>query len=241
MNSIHHSISELKPWLQEIYSELIVPRRNAIQNHEFVKAMESGQVNAPQALQYFSGLMWHLLDFGKHVEHLMKKRPPEVGAFLEGRSEDEDGDTEILGKIVKAFGGDPLAIAMKPWKQKVHPIWVHHDALLRSAIYSTDFSWVVGTAALNVGIESLVPSMIEPLFKASVKLDQVSSSDAKWLESRAGEEEKQHGENGFYILNHFVDERDSALVDQCRFYIDALSHSMASRLLRTGMGESQSQ
>ncbi len=235
MNTTHSSISDLKPWLQEIYYDLITPRRKAIVNHEFVKAMEHGVVSKPQALQYFSGLMWHLLDFGKHVEHLMKKRPVEVATFLAGRSEDEDGDTEILGKIVKAFGGNPSEIATHPWKQKVHPIWVQHDALLRSAIYSTDFSWAVGTAALNIGIESLVPTMIEPLFKASVKNYHVSSSDAKWLESRAGEEEKQHGENGFFILNHFVDERDTALVDQCRFYIEALSHSMANRLLSTGI------
>ena len=89
-----------------------------------------------------------------------------------------------------------------------------------AAIYSTDFSWAVGTAALNIGIESLVPSMIEPLF-------------------RAGEEEKQHGENGFFILNRFVDESDSSLVAQCQFYIEALSHSMAKRLLTTGIHSEQ--
>ena len=235
MSTTHPLISELKPWLKEIYYDLIVPRRIAIKNHDFIKAMELGSVGKHQALQYFSGLMWHLLDFGKHVAHLTNKRPLEIGTFLAGRSEDEDGDTEILGKIVKAFGGDPTEITHSPWTQKVHPIWIQHDALLRSAIYSTDFSWAVGTAALNIGIESLVPSMIEPLFRASVRTYQVSSNEAKWLESRSGEEEKQHGENGFFILNRFVDEHDSALLAQCRFYIEALSHSMANRLLLTGM------
>jgi hypothetical protein len=42
-----------------------------------------------------------------------------------------------------------------------------------------------------------------------------------------GEEEIQHGENGFLILDHYVNEADTTLQKKCVFFIDALSRSMA--------------
>lgn len=232
------SISDLSPWIRTIHQEVIQPKIRIIQNHPFVRAMEAGACEKKHAEHYFSGLMWHLLQFGKHVQFHMKKRPTAVATFLGNRSEDEDGDTEILGRIVAAFGGNPDAIAKFPDQQKVDPIWIQHDALLRAAIYSEDLPWQVGTAALNVGIESLVPTMIEPLFRASVKHYGVTTQQARWLESRSGDEEKQHGENGFLILDQFVDQHDLELQQKCRFWIEALSDSMAYRLLKTGLPES---
>ncbi len=228
-------MTDLKPWLRNIYEEVTLPKRKVIENHAFVKNMQGGIAEKTDALRYFQGLMWHLLDFGKHVEHLMKKRPAEVTSFLESRSEDEDGDTEILGRIVAAFGGNPAEIAKNPWSQNIHPVWIQHDALLRSVIYSPDFSWQVGAAALNVGIEALVPNMIEPLFRACIAKYGVTSDAAQWLESRSGEAEKQHGENGFLILNHFVSVHDEKLQRQCRFFIESLSDSMAYGLLSSGL------
>lgn len=222
------------PWLKRLHSEVVLPRQRVIENHPFILAMSAGAAEPREAERFFSGLMWHLLDFGKHVAHHMAKRPPEVARLLEGRSEDEDGDTQILGRIVTAFGGNAELIATKPWRYRPHPVWVRHDALLRSAIYSADLPWQVGTAALNVGIESLVPTMIEPLYRASVRHYGVSTDQAKWLESRSGEEERQHGENGYLILNEFVRSDDVALQEICAFYVDALSSSMAYGLLRSG-------
>jgi hypothetical protein len=178
--------------------------------------------------------MWHLLDFGKHVEHLMKKRPAEVSRLLEGRSEDKDGDTGILKRIVDALHGPSEAIEKQPWSYHPHPVWITHDALLRAAIYSYDLPWQVGAAGLNVGIEALVPTMIEPLFHAATHSYKLSHSQAEWLESRSGEAERQHGENGFILLAEYVGQNDKQLQQQCRFYIDALSYSMAYRLLESG-------
>jgi hypothetical protein len=197
--------------------------------------MQNGSAEKHDAQNYFSGLMWHLLDFGKHVGHLMHKRPKEVELFLEGRAEDKDGDTDILARIVEAFGGPVEIITKKTWDYRPNPIWNYHDALLRSAIYSTDHPWQVGTAALNMGIETLVPTMIEPLFIASVKNYGVTKGEAQWLESRSGEEEKQHGENAYLILAEFVDPKDAELISKCRYYVDALSYSMAYNLLNSGM------
>ena len=182
--------------------------------------------------------MWHLLDFGRHVAHLMNKRPAEVSKRLEGRSEDQDGDTTILKRIVDALGGPSEQIEKQPWSYSPHPVWITHDALLRSAVYSQDLPWQVGAAALNVGIETLVPTMIEPLFHAATKTYQLSSTQAEWLESRSGEAERQHGENGFILLSEFVHSEDRLLQQQCRFQIDALSYSMAYRLLESGMRRS---
>lgn len=225
----------LPRWLSDIHQETILPRRAQIQSHPFVLAMKSGTATDAEAERYFSGLFWHLLDFGKHVEHLMKKRPAEVADRLAGRAEDKDGDTDILGRIVDRFGGPRRQIEKSPWAYRPHPNWVQHDALLRAAIYSTDLPWQVGTAALNVGIESLVPWMIGPLFAACRERYGLDSNQAEWLESRSGEAEIQHGENGFIILSQFVSESDHTLQEQCRFYVDALSQSMAERLLATGV------
>ncbi len=230
-----HPGRPLPKWLAQIRSQMIEPRRKAILGHPFLRAMQAGSAEPRDAERYFSGLMWHLMDFGRHVEHLFKKRPAEVSDFLAGRSEDQDGDTQILARIVKAFGGPVEQIEHTPWKYKPHPVWIRHDALLRSAIYSTDYGWQIGAAALNVGIETLVPTMIEPLYIASVKNYGVTTEQAAWLESRSGEEERQHGENGFLLLERFVDPNDETLQRQCEFFIDALSHSMAYGLLNSGM------
>jgi pyrroloquinoline quinone (PQQ) biosynthesis protein C len=223
------------PWLETLRREVLIPRARRIATHPFVVGMEDGRVEPEKAERFFSGLMWHLMDFGKHVAHLETKRPPDVERFLEGRDEDKDGDTDVLGRIVEAFGGPRREIERSPWLYRPHEVWVRHDALLRSAIYSADLPWQVGTAALNVGIESLVPTMIEPLFKAALKNYHVSSHEAAWLESRSGEKEKQHGENGYLVLSRFVAPDDLELQAQCAFQIRALSHSMAYGLLESGL------
>jgi hypothetical protein len=234
------AMDRLPAWLASCHQDLILPRRKAIQNHRFVQSMLQGQSEKVDAEWFFSGLMWHLLDFGKHVGHLMAKRPVEVSDFLKGRSEDEDGDTGILKRIVDALGGSSDQIIKQPWTYRPHPVWITHDALLRSAVYSTDLSWQAGAAALNVGIESLVPTMIEPLFHAATKNYGLSKNQSEWLESRSGEAEKQHGENGYLILAEFVPQNDVELQQKCRFMIDALSYSMAYRLLESGLPRSAS-
>jgi hypothetical protein len=130
---------DLQPWLRSAYTDIILPKRKIIENHPLVKSMQAGASEKQDARVYFEGLLWHLLDFGKHVSYLMAKRPPEVLTFLGDRAEDEDGDTQILGRIINAFGGNFEKIAKSPWNQRVNPIWIHHDALLRSAIYSEDY------------------------------------------------------------------------------------------------------
>ena len=235
MKNQHLDSLKLPDWLQLPHDNLILPRRKVIETHPFMLKMQNGSAEKSDAQKYFSGLLWHLLDFGKHVGHLMAKRPPEVGQFLKGRSEDKDGDTDILGRIVSSFGGPIDLIVTTPWKYQAHPVWIKHDALLRSAIYSTDLPWQVGAAALNIGIEALVPFMIEPLFKACVDQYQVTREQAAWLESRSGEEEKQHGENGYLLLKEFVSPQDTLIQQQCVFYIDQLSSSMAYGLLESGL------
>jgi pyrroloquinoline quinone (PQQ) biosynthesis protein C len=228
-------LPELPAWLSAVHENVILPRRRVIETHPFMLAMLAGSAEKRNAERYFSGLQWHLLDFGKHVGHLISKRSPEVERIIAGRSEDKDGNTDVLSRIVRAFGGPAELIEKTPWRYRPHPVWVHHDALLRAAIYSTDLPWQAGTAALTVGIESLVPFMIEPLFKASIEKYGVTNHQAAWLESRAGEEEKQHGENGYLILSQMVPAEDKEMQEKCTFFIEALSHSMAYGLLSSGL------
>lgn len=224
-----------QPWILKCQNEIIEPRKRVIENHPLTVGMLNGSVEKAHAEKFFSGLMWHLQDFGKHVSHLMNKRPPEASTLLANRSEDTDGDTGVLKRIVNILGGNTEIIERSPYLHNPHPVWITHDALLRSAIYSTDFPWQAGAAALNSGIECLVPTMIEPLFIATTKRYGLTKEDAAWLDSRSGEAERQHGENGWILLNHFVKPDDFALQALCRFQIDALSYSMAYRLLESGI------
>ncbi len=235
MTSFDSSLTHLPKWLAEIRNEVIIPKRKKMLEHPFMIAMQNGMAEKSDAVHYFSGLMWHLSGFESICNHLFAKRPAEVATMLKGRSEDTSGDVDILARIVKDFGGPAERLLGEPWNFAPHPVWVQHDALLRAAIYSPDFEWQVGTAALNVGIESLVPFMIEPLYRATIERYGVSREGAKWLESRSGEEEIQHGENGFLILAEYVKPGDAALIEKCRFYIEHLSSSMAFRLLDSGL------
>ena len=235
MTNTDHGNLVLPSWLKKQKFEVIEPRKKAIQNHPFLLGMAAGSVEHREAEAFFSGLMWHLMAFGSHVTHLKKKRPAEINSFLQGRSEDKDGDTGVLKRIVVALGGPADSIEKAPWFYRPHPVWITHDALLRSAIYSQDISWLEGAAALNVGIESLVPIMIEPLFRAASKNFGLTSSQTEWLESRSGEAEKQHGENGYLLLAKYVDHENRELQEKCAFQIDALSYSMAFRLLESGL------
>jgi|GEM_PF-1459391 len=232
---------QLPPWLAQIHENTIIPRRKVIANHTFMKAMLEGSAEPRDAQRYFSGLMWHLMGFDKLVTHLFSKRPLQVAELLNNRSEDKNGDTGILARIVSVFGGPAEEIKSAQWSYQPHPVWITHDALLRAVVYSPDLSWEIGAAGLNIGIESLVPYMIEPLFHAAVKNYGVSTTQAAWLESRAGEEEIQHGENGYILLSHFVAANDLALQEKCRFYIEALSYSMAYRLLQSGLPDPRNQ
>ncbi len=227
--------TKVRAWLDQIQEQILKPRAEEIRNHPFVLSVLSGQARREDAVHYFAGLMWHLIDFDKHVAHLHKKRPASIDDFLKERSEDKDGNTDILGRIVKEFGGPFETLVQSPWAYRPHPVWVNHDALLRSAIYSTDLSWEVGVAALNVGIESLVPTMIEPLFEGCTKNYGLSRWSAQWLESRSQEEERQHGENGFLILERYLDPDNQKVLKTCECYIDALSRSMATQLLKSGL------
>lgn len=74
------------PWLNQLHRTILLPRR---------RGMEKGSAEPKDAERFFSGLMWHLIDFGKHVSFHMAKRPPEVSQFLSGKSEDTVRDTDI--------------------------------------------------------------------------------------------------------------------------------------------------
>lgn len=217
-------------WVRRLHDEIIEPARNRMLRHQGLQGVVEGRAQKSAILQYFSGLLWHLRDFDKHVAFLMKKRPQEVDALMVGRSEDQDGSLDSLVRPVEFFGGNASMILETPWAFKPHPVWIHHDAMLRSCIYSQDFEWQVGAAALNVGIESFVPDMVGALMQACHQSYGFGGKNAEWLESRSGEEERQHGENGYIILNKFVEEGDVELISKCKFFIRALSDSMSRRL-----------
>ena len=77
--------------------------------------------------------------------------------------------------------------------------------------------------------------MCGPLADALEQGYGVTGLPLKWLQQRTTLEEIEHGDNGFLILSHFVDETDAQLVATCRLYADKLSLSMSKYLLDGGL------
>lgn len=77
--------------------------------------------------------------------------------------------------------------------------------------------------------------MLEPLLRAAVLHDGLNHHQAEWLASRSGEEERQHGDNGFILLRRSVDPTDAQLVEHCRFFVEILSDMISGTLPDTGL------
>ena len=104
--------NQLPDWLKLAYFEIIQPKREIIQNHEFVQKMKLGEARKEDAKHYFAGLMWHLLDFGKHVSHLIQKRPDEVDHFLKDKIQKAHNCTDFRG-----FCDAKIGVVNSPMKQ----------------------------------------------------------------------------------------------------------------------------
>lgn len=176
---------------------------------------------------------------------LADRRPSAVGAFIasiggrvnDGHSSDlaRRATDESFSALIKALGGD-----FKGFKSSLDTFtppyeWFLHNAQLRAAIYSPDFSWEVGTAAMSAGTEGTVPWYCGPLAEALEIGYDISGIATEWLRVRGGDEAKQHGDNGFKVLSQFVSEDDVKTIGECHLYVDRLSLSMSQTLLDCGV------
>ncbi len=234
--------SGLAPWVQELYSNVILPRRRKAANHPFTQAVRAGQVDKVALADYFSGMYWHVTRAGHLFGGFFARRSPDVETFLAGRAEDghsPEEETQLqkasLGALITEFGGDVEALEANLIAYAPPQEWFLHETQLRSAIFSADFPWQVGAAAINAGTEGIVPWMCGPLADALAEGYNVSPLALEWLRQRITPEEIQHGDNGFLILSHFVDAADTELVANCARYADRLSLSMSQTLLDSGL------
>ena len=235
-------VHSLAPWVQDLYHDVILPRRRAAATHPFTQAIQAGQVEKSALVAYFSGMYWHVTRAGHLFGGFFARRPADVGTFLEGRAEDGHSPEEetrlqqtSLGALIDALGGDSAALQAGLTDFSPPQEWFLHETQLRSAIFSGDFPWQVGAAAINAGTEGVVPWMCGPLADALEQGYGVDGLALEWLHQRITPEEIQHGDNGFLILSHFVDEADADQVALCRFYADKLSLSMSKGLLDAGL------
>lgn len=176
---------------------------------------------------------------------LASQRPAEVSAFIAsigGRVNDGHSSAEAkeataasLGALINALGGD-----FKEFLRTLDTFtppneWFLHNAQLRAAIYSSDFTWELSIAAMNAGTEGVVPWYCGPLATALQKGYGIEGLATDWLRIRGTMEAKQHGDNGFKILSEFIKEDDSKMISECSLFIDRLAYSMSHSLLDCGM------
>ncbi len=232
----------LAPWVQSLYRDTILQRRRDAAAHPFTQAVRAGEVDPRALAAFFGGMYWHVTRAGHLFGGFFARRPAAVETFLEGRSEDghsPEDETRLqktsLGALIDALGGDSETFAQEIVDYAPPQEWFWHEAQLRSAIFSSDFPWQVGAAAINAGTEGVVPWMCGPLADALAAGYGINGLALEWLHQRITPEEIEHGDNGFLILSHFVDETDAEQVSACRLYADKLSLSMSKHLLDCGL------
>ena len=234
--------TDLAPWVRALYQDVIVPRRHKAVEHPFTAAVRAGQVDRAALASFFQGMYWHVTRAGHLFGGFFARRPAAVATFLEGRAEDGHSPEEetrlqktSLGALIAALGGDVETFDANLLDYTPPQEWFWHEAQLRSAIFSGDFPWQVGAAAINAGTEGIVPWMCGPLADALEEGYGISGQALDWLHQRITTDEIQHGDNGFLILSEFVDAGDEDQVATCRLYADKLSLSMSKYLLDCGL------
>ena len=235
-------VSGLAPWVQSLYTDVILPRRRIAATHPFTQAVRAGEVDRAALVAYFQGMYWHVTRAGHLFGGFFARRPADVETFLAGRAEDGHSPEEethlqktSLGALIDGLGGDSQSFAAHLTDYMPPQEWFLHETQLRSAIFSGDFPWQVGAAAINAGTEGIVPWLCGPLADALAEGYGMEGLALKWLHQRLTPEEIEHGDNGFLILSHFVDAADPDQVAKCRLYADKLSLSMSQGLLDGGL------
>ena len=177
--------------------------------------------------------------------NLASRRPASVAAFISsigGRVSDghssEDAKRATEGSfraLMEALGGDFDAFKTDLDSYQPPYEWFLHNAQLRAAIYSADFSWEVGTAAMSAGTEGTVPWYCAPLARALEKGYDIKGVATEWLRVRGIQEAKEHADNGFKVLSHFIEVDDVRKISECSMFVDRLSISMSHTLLDCGL------
>lgn len=176
--------------------------------------------------------------------NLSSHRPAAVSAFItsiggrinDGHSSNEakKATSDSFRALITALGGDFDGFLISLESYVPPSEWFLHNAQLRAAIYSKDFPWQIGVAAMNAGTEGVVPWYCGPLATALETGYGIKGIATEWLRVRGTEEAKRHGDNGFKILSKFVSEDDLNMIAECSLYIDHLSLSMSQKLLDCG-------
>ena len=176
---------------------------------------------------------------------LADRRPPSVAVFIasiggrlnDGHSSDlaRNATEASFSALIEALGGDFMWFKTNLDTFSPPYEWFLHNAQLRAAIYSPDFSWEVGIAAMNTGTEGTVPWYCGPLAEALEMGYGIHGIATEWLRVRGGHEAKEHGDNGFKVLSQFVNEDDIKTIGECNLFVDRLSLSMSQTLLDCGL------
>ncbi len=231
----------LAPWVERLYDEIVLPRRQAAAAHPFTAAVGAGEVDRDVLRAYVEGLFWHITRARGLFAAFFAKRPGEVDAFLAGRAEDGKPPEEqalrmraSLRALLESFGTDADAFERDLAGFRPPQEWWWHETQLRAAVFSDDLPWQVAAAAINAGTEGIVPWMCGPLSDALERGYGLSGQALEWLRYRISTDEVEHGDNGFLLLSHFVDAGDTALQGACALYLERLSLSTSRYLLDCG-------
>ncbi len=208
-------------WLIELRRDVIEPVRDKALAHPFLADIAAGTFPVHKLRRYFADLCWTIITTPGVVASLAARTPHyehEIKTKLLENAHSEWNHSWALAQTVTALGGPGDRIYEGP-----EHTW---DALpyawhLRNwqVLYAYNEPWIDGVAAFAVGIEALVPTIINPLWHACEANYGLKDEALDWLAWHGGEVEMQHGNDGLLILEQKVAPDDVALQQHLRSVI----------------------
>lgn len=219
-------------WLQQLRTEVIDPIRREVAAHPFLIGAVSGELPIAIVRHYLTGLLWNITAFPECVAALASRTPRYDHAtkrlLLENAAAEMDHPF-ALADTVRYLGGDPDPILHGPEHAYLPPhAWFDHHGLLE--LYAYKKPWIEGVAAINVGIEAVVPSQIGPLGLALHTKYGVPKEHMAWFHWHGGEVEQEHGNDGLRILERHVAPDDKETQALCGYAVRRIGSMLGHEL-----------
>lgn len=212
-------------WLIGLRTDVVEPIRDRALAHPFLQEVSTGSFPVHKLRRFFADLCWVIITTPGVVAALAARTPHyehDIKTKMLENARSEWNHSRALSRTVNALGGPGDLIYQGPdhaW-QALPYAWHLRNWQVN---YAYNEPWLDGIAAFAVGIESLVPTIIHPLWKACERHYGLTGEAANWLMWHGGEVEMQHGNDGLFILESRVPAGDRELQ---RHLSDVVSKTM---------------
>ena len=219
-------------WLRRLRADVIDPIRRDVGAHPFLVGAVAGTLPIEAIRAYLTGLLWNIAGFPECVAALASRTPRhdhETKRLLLQNAAAEVEHPFALADTVRYLGGDadgPLNGTTGGYRPP--KAWFDHHSLLE--LYAYQKPWIEGVAAINVGIEAIVPSQIGPLGRALHERYSVPRERMQWFHWHGGEVEQEHGNDGLRLLERYVAEDDNETQALCAYAVERIGSMLAHEL-----------